>query len=356
MPELPLHTAKILIVDDHQVNVHLLERLLRLSGYTRLRGTTDPFQVLPIFDEFQPDLILLDLLMPDMDGFAVMEALSKRIEPGVYMPILMITADITAETKLRALAAGARDFLAKPFDSTEVMLRIKNLLETRMLYLQLQRQNLELDHKVRERTYALEQAQVEILQRLALASEFRDDQTGQHTQRVGHLAARLAEALGLPREHVDLIRLTAPLHDLGKIGIPDKILLKPGSLTSDEMSQMRKHAAIGSRILSGSEHALLRMAEEIAYTHHERWNGSGYPRGLAGEQIPLCGRIVAVADAFDALLHERPYKPAWPLEQVLDEIARQSGTTFDPAVVAALLDLYRYHALPYEQERLAVGL
>jgi putative two-component system response regulator len=349
-----LYKARILILDDQRPNVQLLGRILQQAGYTAVAGITDPLQVLTLFEAFQPDLILVDLHMPVMDGFAVMEALSRRIPTGTYLPILVITADITPETKRRALSAGARDFLSKPFDTTEVLLRIKNLLETRLLQLQLQNQNQELETKVRERTRELEQAQIEILQRLAQAAEFRDDDTGQHTQRVGRLAALLAEMLGLPKERVELIRLTAPLHDIGKIGIPDRLLLKPGRFTGEEFEDMKAHADIGARILSGSQHTLLRMAEEIAHTHHERWDGSGYPQGLANVAIPLTGRIVAVADAFDALTHERPYKHAWPVAEALDEIARQSGEKFDPYVVEALLRLYRHEDPPGRQQDLAL--
>jgi putative two-component system response regulator len=337
IPAETLFQASILIVDDQRPNVRLLERILEQAGYLAVRGTTDPRQVAELFDEIQPDLVLLDLHMPYMDGFAVMEALSPRIPAGAYFPILVVTADITPEAKRRALSAGARDFLNKPFDTTEVLLRIKNLLETRFLHLQLQNQNQELEAKVRSRTRELEQTQIEILQRLAQAAEFRDDDTGQHTQRVGQLAARLARGLSLPEQQVELIRLAAPLHDLGKIGIPDHILLKPGRFTPAEYEHMKAHATIGARILSGGRYPLLRMAEEIAYAHHERWDGSGYPQGLARDAIPLTGRIVAVADTFDALTHERPYKHAWSVAEALNEIARQSDDKFDPQVVAALL-------------------
>jgi putative two-component system response regulator len=339
-----LFQAHILIVDDQRPNVRLLERILEQAGYATTRGTTDPREVVELFEVFQPDLLLLDLHMHHMDGYTVMEALRTIIPAGAYFPILVVTADITPEAKRRALSAGARDFLSKPFDTTEVLLRIKNLLETRFLYLQLQNQNQALEAKVRERTRELEQTQIEILQRLAHAAEFRDDDTGQHTQRVGQLAARLGQDLGLPEQQVELIRLAAPLHDLGKIGIPDQILLKPGRFTPSEYEQMKSHTAIGARILSGGRYPLLRMAEEIARTHHERWDGSGYPLGLAGEDIPLAGRIVAVADAFDALTHERPYKHAWPIHEALAEIIRQSGEKFDPSVVTALARLYEQEA------------
>jgi len=329
--------APILIVDDQEVNLRLLELVMQQAGYNQIALTTDPREVVPLFTSFKPDLLLLDLHMPHLDGYAVMEQLKPHLSPDTYFPILVLTADITSEAKQRALTMGARDFLVKPFDITEVLLRIRNLLETRFLHLQLQNQNQLLEEKVRERTRELEDAQVEIIERLARAAEYRDDATGRHTQRVGRLSSLIAEAMGMPREQVELIRLAAPLHDLGKIGISDSILLKPGKLTQEELVEMRTHVTIGASILSGSRHALLKMAEEIAFSHHIHWDGNGYPDGIYGEYIPLPGRIVAVADFFDALLHDRPYKKAWPVEEVIAEIKRQIGRQFDPGVVEALL-------------------
>ena len=201
---------------------------------------------------------------------------------------------------------GAQDFLSKPFDPLEVLLRIKNLLETRALHLALQRQNDLLEEKVEQRRQELQAAQREILDRLALAAEFRDDDTRQHTARVGEISARIAATMGLPETIVEVIRLAAPLHDIGKIGMPDDILLKLGKLTESEFSTMQLHTTIGARILSGSAHAILQTAEQIAFTHHERWDGRGYLNGLKGDAIPLASRIVAVADVFDALTHRRP--------------------------------------------------
>jgi putative two-component system response regulator len=253
----------------------------------------------------------------------------------------MLTADVSAETKQQALAFGAKDFVTKPFELTEVRLRIKNLLETRFLHLQLQGQNQLLEIKVRERTRDLEEARIESLQRLSLAAEFRDDATGQHTQRVGRVSALLAQALGLPDELVQLVRLAAPLHDVGKIGIADAILLKPGKLDPDEFRVMTTHTTIGGHILSGSQSPLLQLAEQIALSHHECWDGGGYPLGLRGEDIPLAGRIVSVADVFDALTHRRPYKEAWPAGDAAAEIERQGRSKFDPRVVEAFLKLLR---------------
>ena len=331
--------AEILVVDDQQNNIDLLERILQRAGYCNLTSTTDPCQVRTLYTKVQPDLIILDLHMPQMDGFAVLEQLMTQIPQGTYLPILMLTADIAPEAKQRALANGAKDFLTKPFNRVETLLRIKNLLETRFLHLQIQQQNLMLEEKVRERTHKLEQAQLEILQRLARAAEYRDDTTGQHTQRVGETAAHLAEALGLPAIEVEMIRWGAPLHDVGKIAIPDLILLKEGKLTPVEFEVMKSHTTIGGALLGESQFPILQIAEQIALTHHERWDGQGYPYGLRAEAIPLVGRIVSVADVFDALTHERPYKAAWSVDEAVAELQRQKGHQFDPDVVDAFVQV-----------------
>jgi putative two-component system response regulator len=267
-----------------------------------------------------------------------MKQLQACIAGEDFLPILVLTADITPETKRRALTEGALDFLTKPFDAMEVLLRIKNLLQTRFLHLQMQGQNQLLDQKVRERTAELEATQLEILDRLALAAEYRDDDTGEHTKRVGETAAQIARELGWSEAEVELIRRAAPLHDLGKISISDSILLKPGKLTSEEFEQMKMHTTFGAKMLSGGRFPLLRLAEQIALTHHERWNGTGY-MGLQAETIPIAGRIVAVADVFDALTSERPYKRAWPIADAIAEIEKQSGKQFDPCVVDAFLKM-----------------
>ena len=206
-----------------------------------------------------------------------------------------------------------------------------------------------LEEMVRERTRALEVAQAETLRRLAQAAEFRDDETGQHTRRVGMLAGRIAQRMGLPPEMVDLIQQAAPLHDVGKIGVPDSILLKPGKLTVEEFTEMKRHTLIGANLLAGGLSGVESMAEEIARCHHEKWDGSGYPIGLAGEEIPLPARIVAVADFYDALSYPRPYRPAWPRDQVIAEIELENGRHFDPAVVDAFFQVVRTGA-PVEAE------
>jgi putative two-component system response regulator len=327
--------ARIMIVDDEPGNVDLLKRVLERAGFHKLDSTSDPREAVALYVGTRPDLILLDLHMPHLDGLAVMDRLNEIVEAS-YLPILMLTGDMTPEARREALSRGAKDFVNKPFNPDEVLLRIRTLLETRFLYLQIQSQNQLLEAKVRERTRELEAAQIEIIERLARAAEFRDDNTGQHTERVGQMAALLARELGLPDAQVSLIRRAAPLHDVGKIGIPDSILLKLGKLTAAEFELVKTHTTIGARILSGSRFPLLRLAEEIAFSHHEQWDGRGYA-GLVGDTIPLAGRIVTVADVFDALTQKRPYKAAWPVEEAVAEIARQRGRQFDPQVVDAFL-------------------
>ena len=329
--------ARILIVDNEPSNVEFLHHVLELEGYGALTRSTDARDAADRLDQIRPDLILLDLMMPEFDGFQFMQRVREWLPEDDYIPIIVATADTAAETRRRALAAGASDFLTKPLSPAEVRLRVRNLIRTRFLHAQLRGQNSRLEERVHERTLELQDARQEILDRLARAAEFRDDDTGQHTQRVGRLAARIAEVVGLPAEEVSLIRKAAPLHDVGKIGIPDSILLKEGRLTPQERTLMQTHTTIGARILSGSRFPLLRLAEEIALSHHEHWDGAGYPSGLRDEDIPYSGRIVAVADVFDSLTHERPYKIAWSTKDALAEIRAQSGKQFDPVVVDAML-------------------
>ncbi|HEU4628463.1 MAG TPA: HD domain-containing phosphohydrolase [Gemmatimonadaceae bacterium] len=326
---------RILFIDDEQANVRLVERLLARQGYRDVTSTTDPRMAVPLMQSVAPDLVLLDLHMPGVDGFAVLEALRHAAAGDDYVPVVVLTGDGAVEAKRRALALGATDFIAKPFDLDEIALRIRNLLQTRLLHLALQHEKRAVESALARRTWELEEARIETLERLALAAEVRDDDTGQHTRRVGQLSGVLATALGLPATAVELIRRAAPLHDIGKIGIPDRVLLKPGPLSAEERGIMQTHTVIGARILGGAQSELLRTAADIAQHHHERWDGAGYPAGVAGADIPISARIVAVVDVFDALTHDRPYRPAWSVERTLDEILQGSGTAFDPQVVAA---------------------
>ena len=330
-----IREGRILLIDDEEDNLRVLDQLLRAASFQAVVSTQDPREALDLFLALEPDLVVLDLRMPRMDGFEVMAQLSSHIPDTTYLPFLIITGDEDPDTRKRALQMGAKDFLIKPFEAGEVLLRIKNLLETRFLHRALRRHNETLEEKVRERTHELAEAQVEILRRLAIAAEYRDDITGQHAERVGVMSALLAQELGLHRQEVKLIRRAAPLHDVGKIGIPDSILMKPGPLTPEEFEVMKGHTQIGARILSGSQYSLLEVARRIADSHHERWDGEGYTPGLQGDEIPLVGRIVAVADVYDSLTHKRPYKGAFPKEIAVERVRAKRGNHFDPRVVDA---------------------
>lgn len=325
-----MEDASILIVDDEVSNVRLLERMLRQAGYANVVATTDARDVPMLFLEQRPDLILLDLHMPHVDGFETLERLSTMIADGAYLPILVLTADITTTARVRALTNGARDFVTKPFDVTEVLLRIRNLLQTRSLHVGL-------TGRLDETMMEADEAHLETLNRLARAAEYRDDETGDHIARVGAMAGKLALAMGLPHEETEMIRVAAPLHDVGKIGVADSVLLKPGPLTAEEFEGIRAHSIIGAGILSGSRAPVVALASQIALTHHERWDGEGYPQGLRGTQIPIAGRIVAITDVYDALTHARRYKDAWSPERALEEIAKQSARQFDPDIVTTFL-------------------
>jgi putative two-component system response regulator len=324
--------ACILIVDDEPPNVRVLKRVLAAAGYRRVTAITTPRDAIARFAEIEPDLLLLDLHMPEIDGVAVMERLRAELPASEYFPILMLTGDASPEACQRALAMGASDFIAKPFDLHEVLLRIRNLLETRSLHRQVAEHNHQLEQKVRERTAELHTAQLDTIARLALAAEFRDDETGRHTQRVGALSELLARAIGWSDADTALLGLAAPLHDVGKIGIPDAILLKSALLTVRERKIMEQHTTIGAKILSGGRSSFIQLAEKVALSHHERWDGQGYPERRSGAAIPPAARIVAVADFFDATVHDRVYRKAWPIDQVLAAIAVMSGSAFDPAV------------------------
>ncbi len=335
--------ARILLVDDERANVLLLERILQKAGYCNIRSSTDPTSVLGLVEEFRPDLLLLDLKMPGLDGFEILELLGTGAH-GRDLPVLVLTADATKDAKRRALAAGARDFLTKPLDVDEVLLRIANMLDIRSLTMELRAKNATLEDRVTERTRELEESHIETFERLALAAEYRDDDTGQHTRRVGRMAAILGQELGLASDVVQLLERAAGLHDVGKIGVPDAILLAPRKLTIEEFDVVKTHTVIGAKILSGSSSPLMMMAEEIAWSHHERWDGRGYAGAIA-EEIPLMGRITTVADVFDALTHERPYKEAWPLERAIEEIAAQRGEQFDPRIVDAFVAIQEHLAV-----------
>ncbi|BCM91887.1 cyclic di-GMP phosphodiesterase [Abditibacteriota bacterium] len=333
-----IQDAKILILDDQETNIRLLKEILSRAGYSNLACSDDSREFLPLYLDSRPDLILLDLHMPHLTGFDVMERLSDFTQDD-YVPVLVLTADNNPATKQRALSCGAMDFITKPFNISEVLLRVRNVLQTRQMHLQLKSKNSQLEELVRERTIRLENSQIQMMERLAHVAECHDYETSEHTYRVGCLAANIAQAMGMTEPQISLLRRAAALHDIGKLAVPDSICLKPGRLTPEEFEIMKTHVEAGARLLQDGQCEVIQMAETIALTHHERYDGSGYPYGLKGEDIPLVGRIVALADVFDALLQQRPYKVAWPLQKVYDEILVQSGKHFDPAVVEAFFSL-----------------
>jgi putative two-component system response regulator len=325
-----------MIVDDSLSNVLLLEKMLENYGYTQIITLTDSREAITLYNNYHPDLVLLDLEMPYWDGFKVLEQLNLNKNDD-YLPIIVVTAQSNKESKLKALEMGAKDFIGKPYENTELLVKIRNMLEMRMLHNKIVDQNLKLEEKVQERTKELENIQVELIDRLVIASEYRDNDTGDHIKRIGLYAYELAKIIGLSENDSKLIEKASKMHDIGKIGIPDDILLKPGKLTPDEWEIMMSHSVKGGKIISGSKYELLKIAEQITLTHHEKWDGNGYPNKLKGEEIPLAGRITAICDVFDALLSKRPYKEAWDIKETIYEIQKGRGTHFDPELVDAFL-------------------
>ncbi len=338
--------ARILVIDDDADIVKMLENILHFDGFKYVHGMTNSRGALAQFVEFAPDIVLLDLSMPAPDGFQLLQLMACHIHPLLFLPIIVITGETGSEARHQALESGASDYISKPFAADEVCLRVRNQLRIHFQQQFLHEENMMLEREIIERTremedYELElkQSQIEVTVRLARAAEHRDDETGQHTQRVGLTCFLIAQEMNLAPEATALLRRSAPLHDVGKIGVPDSILRKPAKLNAEEWQIMQSHCHLGAALLSGGRSALLQMAERVAISHHERWDGTGYPHGEKGTAIPIEGRIVAVADVFDALTHNRPYKKAWSVEDSLTEIRAQSGRQFDPDAVDAFLDL-----------------
>jgi putative two-component system response regulator len=325
---------RILAIDDEPDNLLLIRQALRQLGYARCDTETDPVKAVERFHAETFDLVLLDYNMPVMSGLAVLEAIADK-SSHEQIPVVMVTAQGDRDTRLRTLNAGAKDFLGKPIDLAELKVRVFNLLETRGLHLLMREHNQRLEETVQSRTQELHATRLEVIRRLARAAEFRDSDTGLHVKRMSLYAQAIGHQLGLSAHDLDLLLNASPMHDLGKIGISDLILLKPARLTPEEFTIMQTHTTIGASILQGHDSDLLRTAHEIALNHHERWDGTGYTNGLTGEAIPLNARIAAVADVFDALTMVRPYKHAWRTEDAHREIVSQSGRHFEPAIVTA---------------------
>lgn len=324
--------ARILLVDDEPANLKLLDKMLCHEGYTNLVSIQDPHQVLPEYLKSPVDLILLDINMPYLNGYEVMDQLQQLNDP-LLPPIIVLTAQAGRDFLMKALTSGARDFISKPFDRYELLARVRNLLDAHQSLRMTHQQNEILEELVQQRTREVVKSRLEVVRRLGRAAEYRDNETGQHVLRMSHTCALLAKGIGLSSEQCEAILHASPMHDIGKIGISDTILLKPGRLTPEERAVMETHVAIGADILAGAETELLEVARIIALTHHEKWDGSGYPNRLAGEAIPLEGRITAIADVFDALTSERPYKQAWPVDQAVANLKENAGLHFDPVLV-----------------------
>ncbi len=331
-----LFRAKLLIVDDNLVNVRLLESIVKKCGYDSVRTLTDPREVKDVYLSYQPDLVLLDINMPHLNGFQVMDQL-REIEKDSYLSVLVITAQHDEQTRLKALDKGAQDFLTKPFNSIEVITTIRNMVRIRLLHNEVRDQNIILEKRVKQRTLELKETRLEIIRRLGQAAEYRDNETGEHIIRMSRMCAVLAGLVGLDEKRVELLLNTSPMHDVGKIGIPDKIMLKPDKLDEDEWKIMTTHTLIGGKLLDGHDSELMVTAQLIALTHHEKWDGEGYPNGLRGEDIPIEGRIAALADSFDALTSRRPYKDPYPFELACKIIEEEQGKHFDPVLTNLFL-------------------
>jgi len=307
-----LSRATVLVVDDEAANLQILRRILQ-NDYG-LMFAKDGYQAVELAGRHGPDLILLDVMMPGMSGYDVCRQLKSQ-PSSAGIPIIFVSALDAPGDEVEGFEAGGVDYITKPLSPALVRARVRT-------------------HLSLANARQLRESRLQIIQRLSRAAEYKDNDTGLHVIRMSHYARLLANAIGLGRDFADELLHAAPLHDVGKIGIPDEILKKKGSLTDEEMAVMRTHTTIGANIIGQHESSLLRMASCVALSHHERWDGSGYPQQLAGQAIPVEARIVAVADVFDALTSRRPYKEPWPMQDALDWLARQAGTHFDPALVS----------------------
>ena len=315
----PAHDQRprLLLVDDEPTNLQVLRHVLQ-ADY-RLLFATDGARALQVAREQRPDLVLLDIMMPNMDGYAVCCAL-KADAATASIPVIFITALNDSQDETAGFDVGGVDYLTKPVSPPVVRARVRT-------------------HLSLVRMDELRETRLQIVQRLGRAAEYKDNETGMHVIRMSHFSQLLALAAGCSPAWAEDLLNAAPMHDVGKIGIPDAVLRKPGPLDADEWATMRRHPEIGAEIIGEHPSGVLQLAREIALAHHEKWDGSGYPRGLAGEAIPLSARIVAIADVFDALTTRRPYKEPWPVQDALDHIAAQAGKHFDPALVALFAPL-----------------
>ncbi len=325
----PYPKAKLLVVDDQLVNLKFIEGIVGKAGYSEITMLSDELKCIDTYVDIQPHLLLLDMNMPKKHGLDILAEINK-IESSPFIPVLVLTAETDKNLMHKAYNLGAQDYLLKPIDQIELLIRIRNLLEIRYHHNYLQDKNKVLKDMVTERTHELKETRLDIIHRLGKVAEYRDKETGNHIIRMSRYSAILAREYGLSEEHCDLILQASPMHDIGKVGIPDKVLLKDSEFNDDEWEIMKSHTVIGAEILSNGKSKLLQLAESMALNHQERWNGSGYPNGLKGEDIPIEARIISICDVFDALTSKRPYKDPWPLDKTVKYIEDKGGSQFDP--------------------------
>ncbi len=337
LPTQMFDDATVMIVDDQSTSISILSQVVKsINSNIKIVEKTCPLQALEWATQHTADLVYVDYMMPEMDGITFVRLL-KTIPSYAFVQVMMISVKKDAPTRYEALDVGVADFLNKPVDVYECTARTKNLLTLRQQHTALQNKSMLLESLVQHATADIKMREKETIMRLARAGEYKDFDTAMHLQRMSLYSKALAEAIGLSPQDVEIIQLASPLHDLGKIGIPDSILLKPGPLDAQEMQIMRTHPLIGYEILKGSPSKYLQKGGEIALAHHEKYDGTGYPHGIKGDAIPLSARIVALADVFDALTSERPYKKAWSIDAAFEYIQNESGKHFDPYLVAAMV-------------------
>lgn len=348
--------ANLMIVDDEPYNIMVVQKFLQHAGYQRFATTTDSTKAISLMQQNPPDVVLLDIMMPEVSGLDLLRIM-KATPQLATIPVIVLTASADASVKTEALQLGANDFLSKPVEPGELVLRVRNVLTLKLHFDMVANYSINLERQVQERTRELAESRRQVIYCLARAAEFRDNDTGRHVIRVGKYAGVIAREMGFNDAQVEALEMAAQLHDVGKIGIPDAILHKPGKLdpeefdfmqkhtgfgkqiiecmATDEWSRLKEHTKIGSKLLDPKASPVMSMACRIALTHHEWWNGGGYPLGLAGEDIPVEGRITAVADVFDALSSKRPYKKPIPREQCFQMLEEKRGQHFDPTVLDA---------------------